>query len=525
MCAAPTSLTLRLCLVPRLTKSFFSIYRRVTMAPLFHFAFVCVSTFAFAPACTRADGPDRDAAQVAPAFVSAEAAPAAEIQSDDALASARRSDRAGRTPDGQLPRLGAEDHLRRAATYHTNRAFAEAREHWQAIIARYPDDPNVPAAMFGMGRSLYQERRYDEALPFFQKLGETHQQTEAGRDGFYYVAATLLRMGRAAEAAVRYGEYAVKFPRGERVENAYLNAIDTLREAGKPDEAIQWITRARTQFAGEPAATNAMFARLRLDVARSDWPAALRAAEELSRAPFGRGVQTTPGEVAYLRAFALERAGRKEPAIKIYLSVPDALNSYYGALATARLQALGGEGKLAAATRTNRVLAEVSAAKDSYPTPFREVIVREATDRGVDPRLMLAIMRQESSFNTNAKSPAAARGLMQLTVDTAARYGPMVGLNNIRENDFYRPEVSIRLASAYLSELSAMFPNLPEAVAASYNGGEDNVARWIKRATHNDSGVFTAEVGFAESKDYVLKVMANYRAYKLLYTEDLKAHK
>jgi soluble lytic murein transglycosylase len=66
-----------------------------------------------------------------------------------------------------------------------------------------------------------------------------------------------------------------------------------------------------------------------------------------------------------------------------------------------------------------------------------------------------------------------------------------------------------------------MFPGLHEAVAASYNGGEDNVARWVVRAVHKDPGIFTSEVGFNESKDYVNRVMANYRAYKILYTEDL----
>jgi len=66
-----------------------------------------------------------------------------------------------------------------------------------------------------------------------------------------------------------------------------------------------------------------------------------------------------------------------------------------------------------------------------------------------------------------------------------------------------------------------MFPQLPEAVAASYNGGEDNVARWVKRSKHKDSGVFTAEIGFDETKGYVQKDMANYRCYCQLYTADL----
>jgi soluble lytic murein transglycosylase-like protein len=67
-----------------------------------------------------------------------------------------------------------------------------------------------------------------------------------------------------------------------------------------------------------------------------------------------------------------------------------------------------------------------------------------------------------------------------------------------------------------------MFPDLPEAVAASYNGGEDNVERWVRRAVNKDNGVFAAEIGFAESKDYAMKVMANYRAYQQLYTSDLQ---
>jgi soluble lytic murein transglycosylase-like protein len=60
-----------------------------------------------------------------------------------------------------------------------------------------------------------------------------------------------------------------------------------------------------------------------------------------------------------------------------------------------------------------------------------------------------------------------------------------------------------------------------EPIAASYNGGEDNVARWVERAGHSDPGIFTAEVGFDETKGYVQKVMSNYRVYCRLYTADL----
>jgi soluble lytic murein transglycosylase len=131
-------------------------------------------------------------------------------------------------------------------------------------------------------------------------------------------------------------------------------------------------------------------------------------------------------------------------------------------------------------------------------------------------------MRQESGFNPRAKSQAGARGLLQMTPDIAAKYAGAVKLSKVTEEELYRPEINLLVAIAYLAELHRLFPELPEAVAASYNGGEDNVARWVTRAVHKDPGVFTSEVGFTETKDYVNKVMANYRAYKILYTDDLK---
>jgi soluble lytic murein transglycosylase len=257
-------------------------------------------------------------------------------------------------------------------------------------------------------------------------------------------------------------------------------------------------------------------------VARGDWQAALRSSDEMGRVRLTRDVNTTTPEISYLRAYSLERLGRTEEALRAYQSIADSLGSYYGARATERMKNLGAAGKASAAQRESRVRGEVVRSAGDYPASFREVVLRSVAGRGVDPRLVLAIMRQESGFNPRAKSPAAARGLLQLTPEIAAKYAPQVKIPAPREEDLYRPEVNVLLASAYLAELGRMFPGLPEAVAASYNGGEDNVVRWVRRAVHDDPGVFTSEVGFNESKDYVNKVMANFRAYKMLYTEDLR---
>ena len=84
------------------------------------------------------------------------------------------------------------------------------------------------------------------------------------------------------------------------------------------------------------------------------------------------------------------------------------------------------------------------------------------------------------------------------------------------------PAVSIAIGSAYVAELKDEFGGLYEAIAASYNGGEDNAVRWLNRSKPKDPGIFVSEIGFAETKNYVFKVMNNYRIYRELYTEDLQ---
>jgi soluble lytic murein transglycosylase len=439
------------------------------------------------------------------------------------LSSVRSLDREGRDADGRPAQLTPAEHIRRAGVYMTNRAFAEARAHFQALLERYPEDVNVPAALYGIGRSYSQVRSYAESLPFYERVARDYAQTKEGREGLYQLASVLLRLNRAKEAAARYREYVERYPAGERIEFAYLNVIDSLREAERPLEAISWIARTRERYKGTPTATNALFARLRLDVAGGDWLHAIQTADELRASAFSRKVMTTPDEVAYLRAYSLERGGRKDEAINAYMAIPDSADSYYGGLATTRLITLSDASRREAVNaRAARVRAQINSMTNLYPAMYRETILREANRRKVDPRLVLAIMRQESGFKPRAKSPAAARGLLQLTIDTASRYAAHIGLNNLRDEDLYRPETSILIGSEYLADLSRQFPDLPEAVAASYNGGEDNVARWVKRAKQRDPGVFTAEVGFDETKNYVYKVMANYRAYRELYTADLR---
>lgn len=157
-----------------------------------------------------------------------------------------------------------------------------------------------------------------------------------------------------------------------------------------------------------------------------------------------------------------------------------------------------------------------------YPAPYKDELLEYARPRGVDARLLLAIARQESRFNPTVKSPVGARGMFQFIDATAERMARALKLNDWTRADLYDPRTAAQFAAAYVAELFELFPKHPAAVVAAYNGGETATARWRARAGADDHDRFAAEIGYAETKDYVFKVMTNYRAYQRLFDADLR---
>ncbi|HEX3101694.1 MAG TPA: transglycosylase SLT domain-containing protein, partial [Pyrinomonadaceae bacterium] len=159
-----------------------------------------------------------------------------------------------------------------------------------------------------------------------------------------------------------------------------------------------------------------------------------------------------------------------------------------------------------------------------YPAVYQYSLLHYAPGRQVDPRLILAIMRQEARFQPDAKSYAAARGLMQFIAATSTRISTELGRDSFAQDELYYPPTATLFGAQYLADLFKIFPGQPEAVAASYNGGDDNVKRWLLRSRSSLPERYVPEIMFAQSKDYVYKVMANYRMYQFLYDENLRPH-
>jgi soluble lytic murein transglycosylase len=158
-----------------------------------------------------------------------------------------------------------------------------------------------------------------------------------------------------------------------------------------------------------------------------------------------------------------------------------------------------------------------------YPAPYPDALVKYAAPRRVDPRYVLSIMRQESRYRADVKSNAAARGLMQFISTTSNQIARELGRENFRQDELYHPPTAVLFGSQYLANLYKMFPDQHAAVAASYNGGEDNMKRWLARSRSDAPDRYVPEIIFSQSKDYVYRVMANYRVYRAFYDENLRA--
>ncbi len=151
----------------------------------------------------------------------------------------------------------------------------------------------------------------------------------------------------------------------------------------------------------------------------------------------------------------------------------------------------------------------------SYPKAFIASFQHQCDSAGLDPFLLLALARRESSFDYKAVSNANAQGLLQINPDTAKR---LMGQNEV---DLFNPDQNIALGAHYLQTLiQENGGKIPLALAA-YNAGEEAVARWQKRIIVSDPVLFVDLIPYRETRDYVSGVLGNYFWYHKLYRSDV----
>jgi len=141
-----------------------------------------------------------------------------------------------------------------------------------------------------------------------------------------------------------------------------------------------------------------------------------------------------------------------------------------------------------------------------YPVPYQDVFRDYAKTHGVDEAWVLGLVRQESRFNTEARSSAGAAGLMQVMPGTARYVASRIGLRNYRAK-VNEVETNITLGTGYLKLVLEQLGN-PVLASAAYNAGPSRARRW-RDDKPLEGAIYVETIPFPETRDYVKKVMSN----------------
>ncbi|HET8656870.1 MAG TPA: transglycosylase SLT domain-containing protein [Longimicrobiaceae bacterium] len=431
------------------------------------------------------------------------------------------------------------------------RVLFAAGDYGAAITALRPltrgHDATAAAALYRIGRAEYRQGNHNRALETFRSVARRFPRTDVGAEGLFFVADVEHDRGEIATARRIYREVADDFPGTDRaglslmrlgdlafVAKDYAGAAKVWAEyrTSYPSgqrwlESTYW--EGRSEAAGgdtaranelyravrdrEPLSYYALVASERLHVPY--WPVPMKAAPPADSAARAR-VEEWMGPVDLLREAGLDdeaeaqidalirRAGN-DPSLLYPLAETLDERGYTvrGIDIGYRLRDRDGLNP-----RVLRIL---------YPFPYRSMIEAEARERKLDPFLVAALIRQESSFKARIASGVGARGLMQVMPETGENLAGAVGINHWETELLYQPEINVHLGTLFLADQMREYDGSLPSVFAAYNAGPHRVDQWKAFPEYRDPELFTERIPYHETRDYVRILTRNIAIYRGLY--------
>ncbi len=150
-----------------------------------------------------------------------------------------------------------------------------------------------------------------------------------------------------------------------------------------------------------------------------------------------------------------------------------------------------------------------------YPLPYESVIRREAAKNDFDPMLAAGLMRQESTFQSDALSAQNAIGLMQVVPKTGRLLAKQLRVR-FSPARLFEPEYNIQLGMLYISGLVKL-TGAPAYALAAFDAGEDRIAAWKAERNYDEIPELVESIPFSETRDYVQIVLRNSEVYRMIY--------
>lgn len=151
-----------------------------------------------------------------------------------------------------------------------------------------------------------------------------------------------------------------------------------------------------------------------------------------------------------------------------------------------------------------------------YPFPYRATVEAQAARAGLDPLLVLAVIRNESRFKPDSVSSRGARGLMQVEPATGAWIAAQHGAD-FSPDRLYDPAVNIAYGTWYLGVLQREFSGRTPAALAAYNAGLGRVRAWLRGGVWSGGAGDLSRIPYPETRHFVARVLRDWHVYRLLY--------
>jgi soluble lytic murein transglycosylase len=415
-------------------------------------------------------------------------------------------------------------------------AAADTTRQLLTLADDVPDDDFAPLALLEAGKAQEELGDYAAAEGIYDRLVATYPTRDAGLAGEFrrglarYMRGDLDGARAAWEALLR------------RDPDAPVRA-QALYWTGKAFSAAGDETAASDLYAAAAAVRPIGFYVLRAQVAldqppmapRFD-PSAVAPADESALAAWfaGHGLdlsaaaQTASQDPAYLRARALVQHGLYRAAnweheifLTTHLDKPDRL--YWLSVRFAEMGLPNAALKLGTAA-VNAATAEgqvsvldipPALARAASPLAYADLVATTARARNLDALLLTSLMHQESDFDAYAESVARAKGLTQIIPQTGLEIAAKLGVKDFRQDDLFHARQNVQFGSFYFAERLKRNVQVARALA-SYNAGDGNVDNWALPG-RDDADVFTEFIPFAETHDYVKKILGYWWLNRYLY--------
>ena len=147
-----------------------------------------------------------------------------------------------------------------------------------------------------------------------------------------------------------------------------------------------------------------------------------------------------------------------------------------------------------------------------FLAPYRELAQRAARENALDEAWIFGLMRQESRFINVARSGVGASGLMQIMPATARWIAQRLGIKRFHPREMQDPAKNIQFGAYYLKHVQTSLDGSPVLATAAYNAGPGRAQRW-RDSRPMEAAIYIESIPFAETRDYVKKVMSNAMYY------------